>query len=226
MIDLHTHTFHSDGVLSPVELVRRAQINGYSVIGITDHTDASNLVYLGKNIIEFAKTTQEYFPDITVIPGIELTHNPPELTKKLIGRARELGIPLVVVHGETPVEPVVKGTNRAAIEARADILAHPGFISEEETTLAIENGVALEITARGGHNITNGLLVSMARKIDRFDDLILVIDSDSHSPKDLLTPELRRKVGLGAGLSEAEFGNLEKRTIQLAEKIKVRMSWL
>lgn len=229
MIDLHTHTFHSDGILSPVELVRRAQINGYSVIGITDHADLSNLEFICKNTVEFAKTTQDYLTDITIIPGIELTHNPPELTKKLIKKARELGIPLVVVHGETPVEPVPEGTNRASIEAKADILAHPGFISEEELFLAAENDVALEITSRSGHNITNGRLVSMSRKIkdcNRAKDLMLVIDSDSHAPNDLLTLERHKKVGLGAGLSESEYHKLEEDMIQLAEKLKARMPWL
>lgn len=223
LIDFHTHTFHSDGELSPMELVRRAQINGYSVIGITDHADVSNLEFICKSIVEFAKTTQDYLPDIIVIPGVELTHNPPELTKRLVDRARKLGASLVVVHGETPVEPVPEGTNRAAIEARADILAHPGFISKEEIALAAENNVALEITARCGHNITNGRLVSMAREIEGSK---LVIDSDSHAPEDLLTPEHRRKIGLGAGLSESEYHELEKRMIQLAEKLKTRIPWL
>ena len=223
LIDFHTHTFYSDGILSPMELVRRARINGYRVIGITDHADVSNLEFICKKIVEFAKITQDYLPDITVIPGAELTHNPPELTKKLIDQARRLGIPLVVVHGETPVEPVPEGTNRAAIEAGADILAHPGFITEEEIFLAAENDIALEITSRRGHNITNGRLVSMARKIEGSK---LVINSDSHVPGDLLTPEHRKKIGLGAGLSESEYHELEKRMIQLAEKLKARMSWL
>ncbi len=43
MIDLHTHSLFSDGVLVPSELVRRAVMKGYEVIAITDHADASNL---------------------------------------------------------------------------------------------------------------------------------------------------------------------------------------
>lgn len=223
LIDFHTHTFYSDGELSPMELVQRARINGYTVIGITDHADVSNLESVGKTIVEFAKTTQNYLSDITIIPGIELTHNLPELTKELVKRARKLEIPLVVVHGETPVEPVPCGTNRAAVEIKADILAHPGFISEEEIILAVENDVALEITSRRGHNITNGRLLQMARKIEGSK---LVINSDTHAPGDLLTPEHRRKVGLGAGLSESEYHELKERMIQFAEKLKARIPWL
>ncbi|HLE81453.1 MAG TPA: PHP domain-containing protein, partial [Dehalococcoidia bacterium] len=33
MYDFHTHTFLSDGVLSPIELIRRAHVKGYRVIG-------------------------------------------------------------------------------------------------------------------------------------------------------------------------------------------------
>ncbi len=41
--DFHTHSIHSDGVLTVAELVRRAEIRGYKVLGITDHVDPSNL---------------------------------------------------------------------------------------------------------------------------------------------------------------------------------------
>ncbi len=40
MIDLHTHTFFSDGELAPSELVRRAYLKGYKVIGLSDHADS------------------------------------------------------------------------------------------------------------------------------------------------------------------------------------------
>ena len=43
MYDFHTHTFLSDGVLTPVELIRRAHVAGYRVIAITDHVGPGNL---------------------------------------------------------------------------------------------------------------------------------------------------------------------------------------
>jgi len=52
--------------------------------------------------------------------------------------ARKLGARLIVVHGETIVEPVAPGTNAAALESPIDILAHPGLISEREVRLAAE----------------------------------------------------------------------------------------
>ena len=43
MIDLHTHTFHSDGALVPSELAARAFAKGYKGLAITDHADFSNI---------------------------------------------------------------------------------------------------------------------------------------------------------------------------------------
>ena len=84
--------------------------------------------------------------------------------------AKDMKIPLIVLHGETVVEPLEKGTNRAAIESGIDILAHPGLISEEDVKLAAKLNVNLEITTRKGHSLTNGHVAKLAVKlfIDRF----------------------------------------------------------
>jgi hypothetical protein len=42
-VDLHTHSFHSDGVLSPSELVNRAAARGVSLLALTDHDTLSGL---------------------------------------------------------------------------------------------------------------------------------------------------------------------------------------
>ena len=162
-VDLHTHSFFSDGVLLPSEMLRRVQVLGYGVLAITDHADGSNLDGLIAQLARFARQDAHGFA-VTLIPGVELTHVPPAQIPDLARRARELGAHLVIVHGESPVEPVAPGTNRAAVECPdVDILAHPGFLTEEEAALAAANGVALELTARGGHNITNGHVARVAR---------------------------------------------------------------
>ena len=112
MIDLHTHTFLSDGELGPAELVRRAEHAGYRAIGITDHADASNLDDLISALVQFVRETQP-FVKIRIIPGVELTHVPPGQISGLVRRARQLGARLVLLHGETVCEPVALGTNRA-----------------------------------------------------------------------------------------------------------------
>ena len=106
-----------------------------------------------------------------------------------------------MVHGETPVEPVAPGTNRAALECPdVDILAHPGFVTEEDAALAASNGIALELTARAGHNITNGHVAQVARRAGAK----LVINTDAHTPRDFMDQARARLVALGAGLTEEE----------------------
>jgi histidinol phosphatase-like PHP family hydrolase len=198
MIDLHTHTTFSDGVLIPSELVRRAEVMGYTTIGITDHVDFTNIEHV-LLCVSKAKYMEDVL-DIRIMPGVELTHVPPAKIMPLATLARRLGAEIVVVHGETSVEPVRPGTNRAAIEAGVDILAHPGFITIEEAELARENDVCLEITARSGHNITNGHVARMALQAGAK----MVVDTDTHSPEDLIDDERAVQIAAGAGLTREE----------------------
>ena len=43
VVDLHCHTYHSDGVLGPAEFFRRAEVAGVEGVALTDHVDASNI---------------------------------------------------------------------------------------------------------------------------------------------------------------------------------------
>ena len=214
MIDLHTHTYLSDGQLGPAELVRRAEHAGYRAIGITDHADASNLDDLVSALVQFVRETQP-FMKVRIIPGVELTHVPPGQITGLVRRARQLGARLVLLHGESVCEPVALGTNRAGIEAGIDVLAHPGIISEEEVRLAAANGVYLEVSARFNHGLGNGRVVSLAREAGAG----LVINSDAHAPADILTPNWREKVAFGSGLTADEMERINKAMISLVEKL-------
>lgn len=216
LIDLHTHTFFSDGVLGPAELARRAQVSGYRVIAFTDHVDASNLRTVVPAMSAFCRETQAHV-DILLIPGLELTHIPPAQVAPLVREARSLGAGLVVLHGESVAEPVAPGTNRAGIEAGVDILAHPGLITEEEVRLAGEKGVALEITSRPSHGMANGHVAALARRFDA----TLVLDSDFHTPGDQLSKDRQEKVALGAGLSREELGTVRQNMIALVQGLDI-----
>lgn len=198
MIDLHTHTTFSDGELIPSELVRRAESIGYSVLGITDHADYTNIEHI-LSCVSRIKYLEDVL-DMRILVGVELTHVHPAKIGPLAGYARKLGAEIVVVHGETPVEPVRPGTNLAAIEAGVDILAHPGFITQEEAEMARDRGVCLEITSRSGHNITNGHVVRMAKLAGAK----MVVDTDSHAPRDLISRSRAIEVAMGAGLDRNE----------------------
>jgi histidinol phosphatase-like PHP family hydrolase len=119
-----------------------------------------------------------------------------------------------VVHGETVAEPVEPGTNRAGIEAGCDILAHPGLISEADVMLARERGVLLEITSRKGHSITNGHVARLALG----HGAQLVLNTDAHSPGDLITREAARKVLMGAGIDAVRVEAVFAASRALVEK--------
>ncbi len=212
MIDLHSHTLFSDGVLVPSELARRAAVVGYRYIAFTDHVDASNCEIVVPAIAQFCKEFDG--GAIRTIPGVELTHVPPAAIADVAEKCRKLGAKLILVHGETIVEPVAEGTNRAAIEAKVDIIAHPGLIDDESAKLAAKNGVALEISGRRGHGFTNGHVLAMARAYGA----PLVFNTDSHQPSDLMNRDMANKVAAGAGMSDDEIETMFNYAQALAEK--------
>ena len=63
--DMHLHTYYSDGILSPAEIVKRAKKLGYDIVAITDHD--------GTGGVGEALAAAEAIGDIEVIPGIELS---------------------------------------------------------------------------------------------------------------------------------------------------------
>ena len=86
MIDLHTHTVHSDGKLTVKELINNAIANNVKIISITDHDTISGVseyqnMYLKKNLL--------------VIPGVELSTDTYYLGRKtkihLLGYGYKVG---------------------------------------------------------------------------------------------------------------------------------------
>lgn len=217
MIDLHTHSFFSDGELIPSELVRRAEAIGYKAIAITDHVDTSNIDLVIPRIVSVLKKLKGHV-SIDVIAGAEITHVPPHMIPELVKEARNLGAKIVIVHGETLVEPVLPGTNKAAIEANADILAHPGIISEEDLLFAKEKNVILEITSRKGHSLSNGYVAKEAVKFG----VPLCINTDTHCPSDLITKEFARKILRASGIEENRITQVFENSRALVEKIRRR----
>lgn len=214
MIDFHTHTIFSDGELIPSELVRRAIVKGYRAIALTDHADLSNIDMIVPRIARVAKELSDSW-DIKVIPGVELTHVPPDDISGMAIEARKLGARIVLCHGETIVEPVPPGTNTAALNSNIDILTHPGLITMEEAKLAAKRGICLEITARKGHSLTNGHVA----RVGSAAGAKLVINTDSHSPGDLITREEAEKIVIGAGLTSSDFKKMVKNAEKLVKKL-------
>ena len=210
MIDFHMHTLLSDGVLIPAELVRRCEARGFRALVIADHVDEGTIDFAVPRIARLAQAINRQ-SSIHVVPGAELTHCPPRDIARLAEFARECGAEIVVCHGETIVEPVAPGTNRAAIEADVDVLAHPGNITLREAKAAAKRGVFLEVSGRKGHSLSNGHVVQVARQAKAK----LVFGSDTHDPADIITLEHAMAILAGAGLdrraAEAVFRNAERK---------------
>ncbi len=206
MFDLHTHSTFSDGSLIPSELVRRAFVHGYKAVAITDHVDFTNIEFVLKNVRKIKDIEKEV--NIRIVVGVELTHVPPAKIASLVKLAKKLGSEIIIVHGETLVEPVAKGTNRAAVALPdVDILAHPGFITIEEAELARENDIFLELTSRNGHNRSNGHVARIAEEAKAQ----LLVNTDLHDPEDFITREIAMEVAIGAGLRTREASDVVER---------------
>ena len=211
MYDFHTHTFLSDGVLSPIELIRRAIHIGYKVIAITDHVGPGNMEFILNTLTKDCALAEHRW-DIKALPGVELTHTPKEDIDRLAKEARLVGAEIVNVHGETIVEPVESGTNWAALSSKyVDLLAHPGLLTLDEACLAKENGIFLELSGRSGHSLTNGHVAQVAIS----QHALMVLDSDAHGPDDLLTSDIAKNIALGAGLSDSSAHTVLKVNPQL-----------
>ena len=194
------HTFLSDGELLPMELIRRCHVNGYTMMAITDHASPS---VMERQITE-AKRDAELAASkwgLKILVGVELTHVPTNAIDTSAKTAKGLGAEIVVVHGETIVEPVEPGTNLAAVKSEwVDILAHPGILSEEEAETAAMSGVFLELSCRRGHCLGNGRTAKLAISTGAR----LLINSDAHSPGDIITAGYARNTAIAAGLSDSQ----------------------
>jgi histidinol phosphatase-like PHP family hydrolase len=204
MYDLHTHTTFSDGVLIPAESARRARIDGYAGMAFTDHADESNYMHILENQLRFKEQFNAESSDFKVIVGLELTHVRPSQIAPLTEKARAAGADIIVVHGETIVEPVEEGTNLAAVEAGVDILAHPGLVTDDVIKKGIEKGVFFEVTTRKGHSITNGHVVKRVLELGGE----LVINNDYHAPGDRVSASMAEKILAGAGLSAEQIAKV------------------
>ena len=69
MADLHLHTTASDGRLTPTELINLVATKGLGAVAITDHDSTEGLA----EAFQAAKA----FPQLTVIPGLELSTDLP-----------------------------------------------------------------------------------------------------------------------------------------------------
>lgn len=220
IFDFHTHSFLSDGVLLPSELIRRAHVAGYGAIAVTDHAGPGNVEEVVDALRRECEVARAHWP-IAALPGVEVTHVPPGAIATVARRARAAGAAVVVVHGETVTEPVEPGTNIAAIECdEVDILAHPGLISEADAAVAARRGCFIELSARKGHAYANGHVA----RVTIATGAKLLVNSDGHEPGDLLSAKLIEIVLRGAAVPVELHGSIvDGHARQMLDKAVARL---
>jgi len=89
--DLHIHSTASDGRLTPAEVVKEAAERGLKFIALTDHDTVEGIAP--------AKAAAESFPNLKLIPGVEISTDIPDGEVHVLGyfidyTSRELGAKL------------------------------------------------------------------------------------------------------------------------------------
>jgi len=207
--DFHSHTFLTDGTASATDMWREADKLHHKALAVTDHVALDDPKPLLDRLRREATAWEG--EDLTTLVGVEVTMVAPSKIPDVVRAARRAGAEIVIVHGETPANPVPPGTNRAAVSLNdVDILAHPGFLTTEEAELAKAHDVILELTARSLHMVTNGHVARTALEVGND----LVVDSDAHATDELVTAGLARQVARGAGVPESAVARVLRETPQ------------
>ncbi len=150
-IDLHTHTFFSDGELSPAELVKRAEKEKIDVIGICDHDTMEAMYNIPESSIEVVFGTElslrdgdkdihllVYYPE----KGSELEKTLIKIRevrfdriKKIIKKLNDMGIEITLE--EVIGEGNIKSFGRPHI---AKVLVKKGYVSSVDEAFEVYLG--------------------------------------------------------------------------------------
>jgi len=122
VIDLHTHSVHSDGTQTPWELVQAARRSGVDVLGLTDHDVVDGWDSAATSAAEAG---------ITLVPGVELS-------TQIAGMSVHLLAYLVDPHDRTLVElmSTIRSHRSARFRRTVDLLVADGYALDYKEILA------------------------------------------------------------------------------------------
>ncbi len=115
LVDLHTHTTASDGVLTPKQLVHWHISNGYDGMVVSDHNTMLS-------VNKCKKAAREIDPDFLVIPGVEFTSM--RIHLNLIGVKSLMKVPNLLW---TRKKTVIKAIKHAHEEGGVVQFNHPDW---------------------------------------------------------------------------------------------------
>lgn len=215
MIDVHVH-ISPDGLaqgLLPAEALRLAALRGLRAVGLVVRSDGSTKLPLRR--LSTRVRDLGLYLNMEACVGVELVHVPPALLPGAVADARKAGAELVLVHGESPADTVAEGTNVAAVEAGADILAHPGLIDDQTAAYAAEKGVALELSACPRHCLTNAHVADMARR----HGCLLAPGGNARTPEEFLRLPSWDTVCRGAAFSSDQIARFRNNVSTLIKRL-------
>lgn len=201
MVDFHVMLSAGtvSGGMDAASALRYASLAGLRFVGLTMISDGSDLARV-RDVAAHVRRLSLY-ADMEARVGVELHHVPPALLPDTVREARECGAEIVLVHGETLCDQVEPGTNFAAVEAGADIIAHPGLIDEKCAEFAAERGVALEFTSCPRHGLANAHVADLALRFG----CLLVRGSAARGASELTTRSFWGQIIRGADV----FGKID-----------------
>ena len=215
MFDTHVmvrpdmHGGHCFGISAALHALEAA---GISHAGLIAACTDMNFAFLG----EFCRQVRQIslYTRVTAWAGVELLNIPPALIRPAVAESRNCGAQIVLVHGESIMDAVEKGTNFAAIDAGVDILACPGMLDQAAADLAAERHVFVELSGSPRHAFANARTIAMCIS----SQVAIVCGSGASRAEELHSPELWSKIMEGADVS-LDGSHPVLNAVRLGEKI-------
>ncbi|MFP4189312.1 MAG: RNase P subunit p30 family protein [Halobacteriales archaeon] len=186
---------------TPARMAYTAERAGYDAVVLRNHFDARG---------DYPSYDVPDDPSVTVHEGVEVRADGVETLHEGVRRAESEGAALVAVHGGDET------VNRAAVDADADLLAHPNrgrgrsfdhVLAREaaEAGVAVELSLAPVLRASGGERVRAIRDLRATLKLVRKYGTPFVVSADARTHLELRAPRELRAVACLVGIEDDEF---------------------
>lgn len=154
-IDLHSHSFYSDGTLSPAELVARAHAKGVQVLALTDHDSVHG-------VAEASTAAQEL--GLTIVPAVELSAVWRHWTIHVVGLGLDIAQPALTE--ALALQAGARGRRARQIAERLEALRMPG--SYEAVLAMAKDADSISRAHFAQWLVETGRVTGMQQAFDRY----------------------------------------------------------
>ena len=174
IIDLHNHSYYSDGVLSPSELVRLAKEQACDVFALTDHDTVDGLAE--------AKTEADKL-GVKFIPGVEISAMWSNMTIHILGlgvdednKVLQAGLKQHQDFRQLRAEKMARGLGGAGVVGameKTQVIAKKGMITRTHfAQMLIQEGVCKGMRSVFKRFLTGKKPGGVSSKWAQFDEVI------------------------------------------------------